>query len=336
MINNIKLQSFKSFYDHELPLESLTVLTGLNSTGKSSVIQSVQILKKAFNNEINLLLDEHGTARELQNQYATDPIKFGVTIDGEEFEVTFPDNSELYDNTIFPQLWYISASRFGPKLSIPIFNDEEKKHIIGENGENVLQCIRHYDVNEPIALHESLIHPDAGSSRTLLTNIRAWLKVISPNVEFAYEVHDIIDSSHATFNGYRSTNVGFGLSYILPVIIALLTSTLTENNLLIIENPEAHLHPKGQTELAKLICLCAEAGTQVIIETHSDHIFNGIRIYSKNSSTNFFEKVLIHWFELNEKKNTEITTLELDKSGRLLNWPAGFFDQFEINSASLL
>jgi len=75
---------------------------------------------------------------------------------------------------------------------------------------------------------------------------------------------------------------GFGLSYTLPVITALLVGTLIPNSLVIIENPEAHLHPRGQTEIARLIALCAQVGTQIIIETHSDHLFDGIRIAAKN------------------------------------------------------
>ena len=51
--------------------------------------------------------------------------------------------------------------------------------------------------------------------------------------------------------------------------------------LIVIENPETHLHPKGQANLAKLIALVAEQGVQIIIETHSDHIINGLRVATK-------------------------------------------------------
>lgn len=57
--------------------------------------------------------------------------------------------------------------------------------------------------------------------------------------------------------------------------------TIKRNTLVILENPEAHLHPRGQTEMGKLIASVAHSGCQVIVETHSDHLFDGIRIYAK-------------------------------------------------------
>jgi predicted ATPase len=144
----------------------------------------------------------------------------------------------------------------------------------------------------------------------------------------------LTDSSYATFNGYRATNVGFGLSYTLPVITALLVGTIIPNSLVIIENPEAHLHPKGQTEMAKLIALCTQAGAQIIVETHSDHIFDGIRIAAKKM--NMAKDIQIHWFELDENKNTQVYSPILSNDGRIEEWPQGFFDQFEINSSELI
>ena len=51
--------------------------------------------------------------------------------------------------------------------------------------------------------------------------------------------------------------------------------------MLIIENPEAHLHPHGISKLTELICLAAELGIQIIIETHSDHVINGVLVQCK-------------------------------------------------------
>jgi predicted ATPase len=333
MINNITLKAFKSFLYRELDFENLTILTGLNSSGKSTIIQSLLILDKAFKNEKNLLLDGHGTESDLRNKNSRESIQLNIEIDNIEYSIEFPNNKETLNTSLFPKVWHISANRFGPQLSIPISNDEETKNMIGKNGENVLQCIRYYDSINPVSLDESIKHPNS-TSFTLLENIRSWLKVISPNVDFNYEVIDISDSSYATYDGYRATNVGFGLSYILPVITTLLVSTIEKNNLVIIENPEAHLHPRGQTELAKLICLCAKLGTQVIVETHSDHVFTGVRLFAKEN--NFADRTLIHWFELDENRNTDVTTIFIDKDGRIDNWPKGFFDQFELNHSKLI
>jgi predicted ATPase len=212
-----------------------------------------------------------------------------------------------------------------------IYNDSFKRNRIGANGENLFQFIKSF---EDKTLDPRLIHPKS-EGETIEYNVRGWLSVISPNVKFRYEIEKNSDTSYSMFNEHRATNVGFGLSYSLSVIASLLIGTIIPNSLVIIENPEAHLHPKGQTEISKLIALCAQVGTQVIIETHSDHLFDGIRIAAKESK-DFAKYVQIHWFELNEKQNTEVASPILNDDGRLDKWPPGLFDQFELNASKLL
>ncbi|GHV67031.1 hypothetical protein FACS1894199_11680 [Bacteroidia bacterium] len=333
MIKEISLKRFKSFLYQDLTLNQLTVLTGLNSSGKSSVIQALRMLEKSANDDKNIILDGHGSVEELKNSYSREPFSIGVSDDQDNsFSVLFSNPVKMVknDNLKFPEIIYISANRFGPKTSIPIYSDTSKKSKIGENGENVLQCIEQLGDEK---LNEQLRHENS-ESFTLLHNIRGWLSVIAPNVEFGYEIQKMSDSSYSKFNDHRATNVGFGLSYTLPVITALLVGTIIPNSLVVIENPEAHLHPKGQTEIAKLIALCSQAGAQIIIETHSDHIFDGIRIAAKE--LNIADDIQIHWFELNDKKNTEVFSPILTNDGRIKEWHKGFFDQFEINSSKLM
>ncbi|QPH37865.1 AAA family ATPase [Pedobacter endophyticus] len=334
MINSITLQGFKSFLYREMNLNRLTLLTGLNSSGKSSVIQALLMMEKAFNSEKNIFLDGHGGVKDLKNKYSDADIYLEIEINESKYSVSISEQIKAEPlSGEFPEIWYISASRFGPKNSIPIYIDSNQNNKIGPNGENVLQCIRYYDTIVPYSVPESLKHPKA-QSFGLLENVRSWLGVISPNIQFDFEVIDKNDTSFSTFDGHRATNVGFGLSYILPVITTLLVSTISKKNLVIIENPEAHLHPKGQTELAKLIFLCARNGVQVIIETHGEHILDGIRLATKEDG-GFSENVQIHWFELDENRNTEVTSPVIDDNGKINEWPNGFFDQFEINNSKL-
>ncbi|MEA4821775.1 MAG: DUF3696 domain-containing protein [Erysipelotrichales bacterium] len=336
MIANIHLKGFKSFYDTILPLNNLTVLTGLNSSGKSSVIQALRMIEKSTHNQENFLLPNHGSLAELKSRFVKDKFSIGVEDQNSNEYTLFlsPDSVEKKVNIIeFPEIIYISASRFGPQTSIPIYNDWSKQNKIGENGENMFQYIETIE-NNGLILDERLLHKKSEGS-TFLFNLRGWLNIISPNVDFNYHLDRKSDTSYSTFEEYRSTNVGFGLSYALPVITALLAGSITSNCIVIIENPEAHIHPKGQTELGRLISLCAEVGTQIIIETHSDHLLDGIRIATKESLIDA-EKVNIHWFQLNSNKNTEVYSPILLKDGRLSEWPQGFFDQFEINASKLL
>lgn len=340
MINEITLFGFKSFLNRKLKLNQLTVLTGLNSSGKSSIIQALLILEKAMKNENSILLDGHGSVEEIRNTFHNKEIQLSVmnqfnkeftttishnTVEGKAYGII---NREKFD---FPEIIYISANRFGPKTSVPIYNDSSKRNRIGINGENLFQFIKSF---EDKTIDPRLIHPES-EGETLEYNIRGWLSVISPNVKFRYEIEKNSDTSYSMFNEHRATNVGFGLSYSLSVIASLLIGTLIPNSLVIIENPEAHLHPKGQSEIAKLISLCSIVGTQVIIETHSDHLFDGIRISAKENK-DFAKNVQIHWFELDDKQNTEVHSPILDDDGRLDEWPKGLFDQFEINASKLI
>jgi predicted ATPase len=105
--------------------------------------------------------------------------------------------------------------------------------------------------------------------------------------------------------------------------------------MLLIENPEAHLHPRGQSKLTELMSLAAQSGVQIIVETHSDHVFNGIRkaIASKKIAK---ENVKIHYFELDGTNTSIHTEIQISDSGRVLNHKKGLFDQFDDDLDELL
>jgi len=327
IIKTLEFNGFKSFVSEFLELKDLTLLTGLNSSGKSSVIQSILLLEKASKKE-KLYLNGHGSLSEFKNPFADSLGITGVFQNDATINIT-DEKSELIGQVDFPEIIYVCADRFGPETSMPIFVDSFK---LGKKGENIHKCIEHY-ADFPLP---DLLQHDNSEGITFLFNLRAWLSVVSPNVTFQSQIQEIADSSFATFNGYRSKNVGFGLSYALPVIVALLLGTIIENSIVMIENPEAHLHPRGQVEIAKLISLCVRAGTQVIIETHSDHLFDGVRIQAKNSKSDFFSKIKVYWFELDKNNNTSSEDADVDADGRLNKWPTGLFDQFGINASKLL
>jgi len=330
MIKQLRITGFKSFVSDTIDFGGLTLLTGLNSSGKSSVIQALLILEKVARREKNILLEGHGDFDELKNPYEADAVGLEATCDHGIVRIEKCEPIMPTEGSVFPSIIYISANRFGPEVSLPITPNNLSLGSRGENVLNVIDKYASYELN-PILRNEK------SQGYTFEYNLWGWLKVISPGVEFSYRIQKESDSSFSLFNQHRSKNVGFGLSYTLPVITALLLGTITPNSLVIIENPEAHLHPKGQTEMAKLISLCVEAGTQVIIETHSDHVFNGIRIHAKKNQTNkFAEQVKLYWFELDKNNNTEVFESSLDNDGRLDKWPDGLFDQFEINASELL
>ena len=121
------------------------------------------------------------------------------------------------------------------------------------------------------------------------------------------------------------------------MIVALLAST--PGTLVFLENPEAHLHPRGQSRLGELIARAADAGIQVIMETHSDHILNGVRIAVRNGYVEP-DAVALHYFERSTTKQKQTTSIvvspELDKYGKLSFRPEGFFDEFDRSLDELL
>ena len=119
--------------------------------------------------------------------------------------------------------------------------------------------------------------------------------------------------------------MAFGNTYILPIVLAVLTAP--RDSLIIIENPEAHLHPKAQLRIGELLSIAAQNGVQIIIETHSDHLLNGIRKSAKDNSIEASNVAIFYVEESDgEHGKTEIT---LNQDGSLNQWPKGFFDEWE-------
>ena len=156
---------------------------------------------------------------------------------------------------------------------------------LGASGEFTAHYLNVYGA-EPVE-HPNLVRNEA-SSKSLLAQTEAWLGDISPGVQLSVAEHKDMDlvslsvsfavAGQVRSDPYRPTNVGFGLTNVLPVIVALLSAR--SGDIVIVES-EAHLHPKGQGRIGRMLALAAEAGVQVVVETHSDHILNGIRVAAK-------------------------------------------------------
>ncbi len=371
MITTIRLQNFKCFETLELECKPLNLLTGVNGTGKSSVIQMLLMLRQSI--ETRELLDgrlvlsgsrvELGTGVDVLFENATNDV-IGVGLDTDEgifsqWDATFEysrsadqlqwqvedrnDPWELINEAQFTppfggSLVYIDAERVGPRKTYPVSDVMARRLDFGSRGEFAWNYLSSHRNDQ---LHSTdprvLDRPTQG----LLETANNWLTEICPGVRIRIDELTKADAVVTGFSfdrpgdvatrPYRATNVGFGLSYALPVIVGLL---MPKGTLCLIENPEAHLHPKGQTKLAELAARAAVFGLQVIVETHSDHFIDGIRIAVRDGLIES-QNVAIHYFEREGSKSV-VNSPTIDLDGRLSEWPPGFFDQHEINLIRLL
>lgn len=124
-------------------------------------------------------------------------------------------------------------------------------------------------------------------------------------------------------------NTGFGISYLLPIIVGILSAK--PGAIILIENPEAHVHPKGQSILMELVTLAVSNGIQIIIETHSDHIINGTLVNVKRKILRP-EDVAVYFFTRDEHLHTARThQLAVNSHGQIIRPPKDFFDQMQID-----
>ena len=119
--------------------------------------------------------------------------------------------------------------------------------------------------------------------------------------------------------------------------------TAQPGDCLIIENPEAHIHPRGQAELGRLLALCAQSGVQLFVETHSDHIINGVRVAVKkkqidrhNVAISFFNRVSTDSSAPIYEQYSVCDTINIDDNGELSSYPEGFLDEWNKQLLELL
>jgi predicted ATPase len=116
-------------------------------------------------------------------------------------------------------------------------------------------------------------------------------------------------------------DVGLGICQVLPILVALRIAQ--DGQVVYIEQPELHLHPRAKEMLADILVDAANRGVRVVVETHSSLLLLGIRaaVASGNIPP---EKVKLHWFLRSEDGITKVKSADLDKSGAFGRWPEDF------------
>ncbi len=370
MIQSLQLRNFKCFENQTIPFGALTLLSGLNGMGKSSVLQSLLLLRQSYQRQ---LLQETGLALNgdlVQIGTAEDALFGNALAEEIGLALVLDDNiqgrwyfkydrendilgyasppvvaAEIFQASLFSDNFhYLQAERIGPRTVFEKSDSLAREHEqLGIHGEHATYFLEVFGEKEICS--SRLAFPNV-EFQSLNQQVEAWLGEISPGTRLHLTDHPGMDLINLQYSfareqqvskrQYRATNVGFGITFVLPVIIALLSSK--PGALVLLENPEAHLHPRGQAKMGELMARAASCGIQVVVETHSDHVLNGIRL-AVHAGILEPQKVQLHFFQPSKKPediSKQIVSPKIDRNGRLDRWPDGFFDEWDKSLEVLL
>jgi len=364
MLDSIRIENFKIFRDFHLELRPLTVLTGFNSAGKSTVMQAILLANLACKSSAVPLNGPYGLtlggAFDVLNRRASEPeIRFTLVTRALEelIRLTVPDDDRAVllsartssrdagrEPLILGIDAYLSAERLGPRDLLEVPPSHDGGIDIGERGQFTAHVLAE---RERMKVNSQLLHPGTRAAITLSGQVEAWLSdLVRPiRVQATWlpatnaamiRFRDAPASSEASpdlvetevpADWMRPSNVGFGLSYALPIVVAGLTAR--PNSIFMVENPEAHLHPAGQSKIGHFLALVASSGVQTIVETHSEHVVNGIRLAIAKHRNIAPELAVFHFF------GDSPSMLSVSSTGAMSDWPLGFFDQAETDLSAL-
>jgi len=247
----------------------------------------------------------------------------------EELHFLFPVGSFPKDVDLargLRRLSYLTAERVGPREVYPL-EDPNSTQVVGARGESAVSLL-HWGRDERVL--DELLLRDAPPTRLRQVELRMreFFPGCSLDVQQVPQANGVtlgLRTSDAT-DFHRPIHVGFGLTQVLPVIVAALSAQ--PDDVLLIENPEVHLHPAGQARMGSFLSKVAAAGIQVLLETHSDHVLSGMRREVKAGVIKP-QDVCVHFFRDRELEGDQVISPAIDADGNLDAWPEGFFDQFD-------
>ena len=351
---NLSIEGYKCFKENTaFEFNNITLLTGAHSAGKSSVIQSLLLLKKISQGSISeqspmidMDLNDPNYALELgtyddiktrsdndyENFFNSEPADITFGLNGGTAEIKLKDNTnaekrvkvysdkisiESFKNNLGNGFVYLNAERMAPHY---VYENTDFADFCDCHGRNTGNVIQKHE-NDDCSITRAFSNSDKNKWSIELDQ---WVDYIFPGVAV-----EIIPSGGDLYQmkmlGSAATNVGFGITYALPILVSGLT--VPNDGILIVENPEAHLHAKAQSNMGYFLARMAAAGVRVIIETHSEHIVNGIRRMIVEGKTEMSHEDMTIYFFQNKNGKKNIMEFGMDEWGNLDEFPVDFFDQ---------
>ena len=370
MLAQLDLCFFKCFERLQLPLAPLTLLTGLNASGKSSILQALVLLHQTMReHEWTTRLSLNGSGVRLGTMpdvvdevFGRGSFKIGLMDDentcGWTFEGGRRDMSMVVqqvsvngrtveapqslryllppdEESVAPvvslarrlrDLTYITAERVGPQEAYAL-EDPHVVNVVGPRGEHAVSVL-HWGRDEPVSADLALLGAPASRFRQVEQRMRTFFPGCTMDLQQAPRANAVtLGLRTSDDTGFHlPAHTGFGLTQCLPIVVAALSAS--KGDILLVENPEVHLHPAGQALMGQFMADVARAGIQVFVETHSDHVLNGARRAVKAGRL-AADQVVIHFFRPRSEDQPQVVSPAMDDTGNIDSWPEGFFDQFD-------
>ena len=316
MLDALHISGFKCFDTVEISLRRINMFSGTNSSGKSSAIQAFLLLcnnaAKNSSSPLNGMWLRLGTFDECRNhRINARTFQVGAVCGKEIFKVefcsvdderndvsvTFIDKSSALQDLLSldnRHIYYLPANRIGPEDSYT--KNFDQVNFLGNKAEFIVDFLYK---NRKSKVIPTLIADTA--SVTLEYQVNYWLERL---FGIKNTIRDLglsnslsMEFSLSSGKPVRPYHIGSGVSFAIGVLVSCLSANV--DDIVIIENPEIHLHPKAQSDLTEFLCFAANAGIQIILESHSDHVFNGIRkSIVKNEISN--TDTAVHFFQLDD------------------------------------
>lgn len=329
MLKELYIKDFRSIKEENLDIRRITVLTGLNSTGKSSCFSAILSALYHDRNAENsrVLLTNYDFTFKTNRNRNDNASQYDVVIKTDKGQIVLHDNgttdspiTKSEDNyDLEKNIFYLSANRLGYKINGEAYNPKYK---VGIQGEYILGAFHH---EQSKAIDENICL-DSSKSLTLSYQVGQWLSYIL-NIPFDIKTEEITTTQVKV--SYRADDLdnilpqqlGVGVSYLVKVIIMCLRAD--HGDVLMIENPEIHLHPAAQARLGVFFSYIIKGGVQLLIETHSENLIEKLQyqVYRGKMSS---DDIVIYYKEGIE---SPYLMVEIQKDGKLNpDFPEGFLD----------
>lgn len=327
MIQQITINNFKGIESESLDIKPLTLLTGLNSTGKSTCFQAI-LASLYYNNgtNANVLLSSFDFSFESNHNRNNNAKRISISINQEKGDsiavVMYPDESTKLENSdkldLEDSVYYLSANRLAYSQDTETVS---LKYKVGVQGEFLFGTFEAEKSNQL----DTLLIKDK-NSETLSAQLNWWLtyilgikfemqteKVTSNRVKVIYKSNDLPNLS--------PQQLGVGVSYLAKILIMCLRAK--RGDVLMIENPEIHLHPAAQSRLGEFFAFIVNAGIQVLIETHCENLINRIQYEVYKNHIKHTDTILYYKGGITDP----FQRLDFLSNGKFnRDFPEGFFD----------